>query len=186
MARTTSTAGKLHIKTQENAKIINLPDTAFLSSYWDSNGYAIGYGTRYGDTGKPITKDEYVRKSYVEQLFNRDVAAAESVVNKAVTVSLSQGQFDACIDFVYQFGASRFQTSTLLKVINKSPADYAAVSAEFRRWINVNGSPNDTLKKRRELNIVQYTTGGAVQSVTVVWVAIVAVLALAFYFNRNK
>lgn len=186
MARTTSTAGKLHIKTQENAKIINLPDTAFLSAYYDSNGYAIGYGTRYGDTGKPITKDEYVRKSYVEQLFNRDVAAAEVIVNRYVTVSLSQGQFDSLIDFVYQFGGSKFVTSTLLRVVNENPANYAAVSAEFRRWINVNGSPNEALKKRRELNIVQYTTGGAVQSVTVVWVVIVAILAAAFYFNRNK
>lgn len=186
MARTTSTAGKLHIKTQENAKIINLPDTAFLSAYWDSNGYAIGYGTRYGDSGKPITKDEYVRKSYVEQLFNRDIAAAESGVNKLLTVSLNQGQFDSLIDFVYQFGVSALKGSTLLKVINANPADYAAVSAEFRRWINVNGSPNEVLKKRRELNVVQYTSGGAVQSVTVVWVVIVAILAAAFYFNRNK
>ncbi|MFN8349423.1 MAG: lysozyme [Spirosomataceae bacterium] len=186
MARTTSDAGKLHIKQYENAKIINLSNDTFLESYWDSNGYAIGYGTRFGDTGQPIQKDEIVRKSYVEQLFNRDISAAESGLNASVIVTLTQGQFDALIDFIYQFGLTRFRSSTLLKVVNSTPNDYTAVATEFRKWVNVNGSPNTALQKRREANIVQYTGGGAVQSVTWIWVLIVAVMAVAFYAYRNK
>ena len=186
MAKTTSEAGKLHIKKQENAAIINLPGTTFLKPYWDSNGYAVGYGTRFGDTGKPIQADEIVRKSYADQLFNRDVAACETAVNGAVKVSLTQGQFDALIDFVYQFGKTSFLTSTLLKVVNSTPNDYTAVATQFRRWVNVNGQPNDTLKKRRELNIVQYTSGGAVQSVNWIWVFIVALLAGSFYAYKKQ
>jgi lysozyme len=182
---TTSEAGKLHIKTEENAPLLTKSDETFVDAYFDSNGYAIGWGTRYDMDGSPITKDQSARISYCKQLFNRDVAAAAATVNSKVTASLKQGQFDALVDFVYQFGASRLASSTLLKVVNATPNDLQAVATEFRKWINVNGKPNAVLIARREKNILQYGSGAVNQS-TLVWVILVLVIAFIFYRTRIK
>ncbi|AYQ31976.1 lysozyme [Runella sp. SP2] len=183
---TTSAAGILHIKQYENAKLIPLNPTDWIKAYWDSNGYAIGWGSRFDLDGSKITSDQICTIKYANMLLNKDVKAAETAVNNAVKVDLTQGQFDALVDFVYQFGATAFSTSTLLKVVNSTPNDFTAVAAQLRRWVNVNGQVSTSIQKRREANIIQYTSGGAVQSVAWLWAVIVAVLAFSFFKFRNR
>jgi lysozyme len=48
----------------------------------------------------------------------QDAGYAEHAVTHLVTVSLTQGQYDALVSFTYNEGAGRLQSSTLLKDLN--------------------------------------------------------------------
>lgn len=59
------------------------------------------------------------------------------VVRKLVKVPLSQGEFNALVDFVYNVGETNFRNSTLLRLVNAKEYDKAAL--EFAKWRMVNG-----------------------------------------------
>jgi lysozyme len=61
----------------------------------------------------------------------QDVAYAEHSVEHLVKVPLTENQFSALCSFVYNEGAGRLQTSTLLKVLNGG--NYAAVPVELMK-----------------------------------------------------
>ncbi|WP_323134527.1 glycoside hydrolase family protein [Xanthomonas campestris] len=48
-------------------------------------------------------------------------------------VPLTAHQEAALVDFVFNLGAERLRTSTLLRLLNSG--NYAAVSAQLRRWM---------------------------------------------------
>ena len=112
--------------------------------------WTIGLGsTRYEDgtpvkpTDPPITLDR-----------SRQIVAAtlaseyEPAVQRYVQVPLTQGQYDALVDFAYNAGAQNLRTSTLLKKLNAG--DYSGASAEFSKWVNGGGKKLPGLVKRRE------------------------------------
>lgn len=110
----------------------------------------IGFGsTRYEDgtavsmSDKPITV-ERAREIMLATL-NKEYVPA---VRRYVTVPLTQGQFDALVDFAYNAGAKNLQTSTLLKKLNAR--DYAGAAAEFAKWVHGGGKVLPGLVKRRE------------------------------------
>jgi lysozyme len=76
------------------------------------------------------------------------VAYAEHAVEHLVTVPLTQNQFSALCSFVYNEGAGRLQTSTLLKLLNAG--DYAAVPAQLMEWVFGGGKKLPGLVTRRE------------------------------------
>jgi lysozyme len=61
---------------------------------------------------------------------------------------LTQGQYGALVSWTYNEGAGRLQTSTLLKALNAG--DYAAVPAEFMKWVYGGGAKLPGLVTRRE------------------------------------
>lgn len=63
------------------------------------------------------------------------------IVRRLVKVPLSQGEFNALVDFVYNVGEGNFASSTMLKLINAKQYDLAAL--EFRKWNRVNGKNCD-------------------------------------------
>ncbi len=77
-------------------------------------------------TGKTITVAQ------INAWYDVDNNEAERAVNTLVKVKLTQNQFDALVDFVFNIGVTAFATSTLLKKLNKG--DYASVSAELMKW----------------------------------------------------
>ena len=64
----------------------------------------------------------------------QDLAVAEGAINKAVKVSLTQGQFDALVSFVFNVGVKNFQGSTLLKKLNAGA--YAGAAEQLPLWCN--------------------------------------------------
>ena len=83
-----------------------------------------------------------------EQILREDLEWAEEVVTASVRVSLSQFQFDALVDFVFNEGCGSFKKSTLLLKLNNG--DYVGASREFLKWIYSGGIILDALVKRRE------------------------------------
>lgn len=93
----------------------------------------IGYGsTRYPDSRKVSLTDKPITKEEATTYLRFDVVDAEKLVTKSVTVPLTQGQFDALVDFVYNLGPGAFLGSTLLKMLNTG--DYNTASNEFLKW----------------------------------------------------
>ena len=68
-------------------------------------------------------------------LLRRDVGSAESAVNSLVSVNLSQNQFDALVDFVFNLGRGALAISTLLRLLNEG--EYGQVPAQFLVWDKV-------------------------------------------------
>lgn len=88
-----------------------------------------------------------ITEEQAEAFLAADMAEAAKAVNALVKVALTQGQFDALCDFVFQFGLPKFQSSTLLRLLNAGQYEQAA--GQFKYWILVNGHPNAGLIKRR-------------------------------------
>jgi len=80
-----------------------------------------------------------------------DVQQAEQAVSRMVKVALTQGQFDALVDFCFNLGAGRLAGSTLLRELNAGRHDTAA--QELLAWDHAAGIVNAGLKARREAEL---------------------------------
>ena len=98
-----------------------------------------------------------------EQLLAGDMTSARYTVMTSVDVPLTDGQFAALSDFVFNIGTRNFAHSTLLKVINDEEEE--RVPGQLRRWVLAGGKPWPGLVKRREQEINMYFEGRKVRAV---------------------
>ncbi|MEL7290426.1 MAG: lysozyme [Pseudomonadota bacterium] len=84
-----------------------------------------------------VTKDTKLTERQAAEFFVKDIAAAERVVNKHITQTPSQGEYDMMVSFVFNLGAGNFARSTLLKKFNQG--DHLGACNEYPRWVFVNG-----------------------------------------------
>jgi lysozyme len=105
----------------------------------------IGYGHR-------LLVGEYfpdgVTQAEAELMLKGDLAEVYAAIERLVKVPLTQGQFDAIADFVYNLGQGSLQRSTLLKELNANKYDTAA--AQILLWDHAGGVENAALRRRRE------------------------------------
>ena len=92
-----------------------------------------------------------------ETLLISDMATAQYTVMKVVVVPITDGQFAALSDFVFNIGSMNFRASTLLKVINAHQQDH--VAEQLRLWVLAKGIPQPGLVKRREAEIGLFFDG---------------------------
>ena len=78
-----------------------------------------------------------------------DIAWAEAEVNKQIHVPLTQGEFDALVDFTFNCGAGNFDHSTLLSLVNNG--NMSAAALEFDKWDHSGGQVVAGLLRRREV-----------------------------------
>ena len=114
-----------------------------LEAYLDSVGVpTIGYGhtkgVQMGDTCTQEQADEWLRE---------DCADAENCVNSAVSVPLTEHEFDALVSFVFNLGCGNFRKSTLLRKLLDS--DYDGAALEFHKWNKAGGQELAGLTRRR-------------------------------------
>lgn len=126
--------------------------------YLDVGGFStIGYGHRL------LPGERFpdgITEAQATTLLLEDVRTAENAVKRLVTVPLTQGQFDALVDFTYQFGQGRLAESTLLATLNSRR--YNAIpgilyhvdeDGEPHGWIFADGKPQPGIIARREADI---------------------------------
>ena len=77
-----------------------------------------------------------------------DLQLAQNTVNNMVEPQISQNQFDALCDFVFNCGSGNFKTSSLLRLINEKKFEEAAL--EFTKWTKGGGKVLPGLVKRRK------------------------------------
>lgn len=114
-----------------------------LPAYLDQVGVpTIGYGhTRGVKLGDVCTQQQ------AEQWLMEDIQACELCVNHRVTVPLTQGEFDALVDFCFNLGCGALTGSTLLRKLNSS--DFSEAAGEFEKWAHAGGKVVAGLLRRR-------------------------------------
>jgi lysozyme len=122
--------------------------------YTDVAGFpTIGYGHRIvpPESFPPERFPGGVSEPQAATILAGDVSAAERAVSRLVKVALTQGQFDALVDFCFNLGSGRLAGSTLLRVLNGGRYDDAV--EQLLRWDLAAGEVNLGLKARREAEL---------------------------------
>jgi lysozyme len=86
-----------------------------------------------------------------------DYVRAENCVNTTVKVALTQGEFDALVDFTYNCGCSAFSNSTMLRLLNTGA--YSEAAEQFDLWDHAGGKVVSGLLRRREAETSEFTGG---------------------------
>lgn len=108
------------------------------AGYW-----TIGYGHLCDPKHPPITEAE------AEVYLARDLQTALAATLRycPVLVTEPEGRLAAIVDFTFNLGAGRLQTSTLRRRVNQG--DWQQAIRELRRWIYGGGRPLPGLIARR-------------------------------------
>jgi lysozyme len=119
-----------------------------LTAYQDQVGvWTIGYG----HTGADVTPGLTITQQQAEALLAKDVLAAARCVNTMVKLQLTQCEFDALVDFVFNLGAGNFARSTLLTALNAG--DFPRAAAQFECWDRAGGIVVAGLLRRRQAEL---------------------------------
>ncbi len=129
-------------------------------TYLDVNGFpTIGYGHRI------LPSESFpgaITETQAADLLASDLRVAEQAVERAVKVPLTQGQFDALVDFCFNLGGERLASSTLLKVLNGGR--YQDAVEQLLRWDLAGGRVNTGLKTRRQAECALWNASPAAQA----------------------
>jgi len=108
------------------------------AGYW-----TIGYGHMCEPKHRPITQAE--AEVYLAQDLHSALAATLRYC--PVLATEPEGRLAAVVDFTFNLGAGRLQTSTLRRRINQR--DWGAAAAELVRWVYAGGRVLPGLVARR-------------------------------------
>jgi lysozyme len=115
------------------------------NAYQDQVGvWTIGYG----HTGPDVAAGRTITLAQAQALLAQDVSIAAACVNAVVTVKLTQQEFDALVDFVFNLGTGAFKGSTMLRVLNGG--DFTSAAAQFDLWDRAGGAVVAGLLRRRQ------------------------------------
>jgi lysozyme len=125
-----------------------------LTAYQDQVGvWTIGYG----HTGLDVKPGLTITRDQAQILLTRDIECAATCVNTAVTVALTQQEFDALVDFVFNLGAGAFKGSTMLRCLNAG--DFSGAADQFERWARAGGVVVAGLLRRRQAEEALFNAG---------------------------
>lgn len=117
--------------------------------YLDVAGYpTIGYGHRLLH---PESFPKGISEEQAAGILASDLRNAEQGVHRLVKVPLTQGQFDALVDFCFNLGTGGLANSTLLEYLNAG--QYEAAAEQLLRWDYDSAQENPVLKARREAEV---------------------------------
>ena len=106
----------------------------------------IGYGHTRG-----VKKGQVITEIQADVLLKGDLLAVEKSIND-LGLALTQGQFDALVDFCFNLGRTKLLNSTLyVKILDNATDD--DIATQFRRWVYGGGKKLDGLVKRREWEV---------------------------------
>jgi len=132
----------------------------FISkAYNDPADYCtIGYGHLIHlapcDSGIPEEFKKGISEPRGTEILRNDMEKAESGVMMLVEAELTDGQYAALCDFVFNVGIGNFRKSTLRKRVNERA--YDRIPFEFRRWVFAGGKKLPGLETRREKQIALF------------------------------
>jgi lysozyme len=118
----------------------------------------IGYGNTFYPSGAKVTmKDKPITQATAYWMLKQTVNMFAKDVDKLVTSTINQNQFNALVSFAYNVGSDidmdnipeGLGDSTLLRKVNANPND-PTIAREFAKWNKVNGKINNGLTKRRQ------------------------------------
>lgn len=109
--------------------------------------WTIGYGHLCDPKHPPITE------SQAEDYLSRDLTTALAATLRycPVLATAPEHRLAAVVDFTFNLGAGRLQTSTLRRRINQM--DWSSTAQELRRWVYGGGKILPGLVIRREAEV---------------------------------
>ncbi len=124
-----------------------------LVAYQDSVGvWTIGYGHTAGvQEGNTCTKDQ------ADEWLQEDIQTVVAQINRDITVTLTQGEFDSLVDFGFNLGTHALENSTLWADLQAGDFDGAA--AQFPRWDKAGGVVVAGLLRRRLAEQQEFNDG---------------------------
>lgn len=125
-----------------------------LKAYWDALGKVWTIG--WGHTGHEVVQGLVWTYQQCVEALESDINWANNVVNSLVHASLTQGEHDALVDFVYNVGAGNFAKSTMLTYLNQKNMIMAAL--EFEKWDKAGGAVVAGLLRRRTAEELMFTS----------------------------
>jgi lysozyme len=130
----------------EGLKLVKSWEGYRQRTYLDVAGFpTIGYGHRLlASESFPNGIDE----AQANEILACDVRGAEQAVTRLAKVALTQNQFDALVDFVFNLGQGKLAASTLLKELNSG--HYDAAREQLLLWDHAGALENANLKARRK------------------------------------
>lgn len=108
----------------------------------------------YGETD--VVLGQTFTEAQADARLRSRLNAFAAEVSRLVRVPLTQGQFDALTDFVYNEGPGNLAKSTLLVRLNCG--DYQGADAEFARWNLAGGKVLAGLSHRRAIEAAWFET----------------------------
>ena len=105
--------------------------------------WTIGYGHLCDPNHPPITEGE----AEVYLAHELQTALAATLRYCPVLITEPEGRLAAIVDFTFNLGAGRLQTSTLRRRVNQR--DWVAATQELRRWVYGGGKVLPGLVTRR-------------------------------------
>lgn len=126
-----------------------------LNAYWDPTGNVWTIG--YGHTGPEVKEGLVWTTQQCIAALAADVSWASVAVNHLVTRDISQSQFDALVDFVFNEGVGSFAKSTLLEYVNEG--NLQGAEAEFGKWVYSGGKVLGGLTRRRAAEAALFLQG---------------------------
>ena len=122
-----------------------------LIAYQDIKGIlTIGWG----HTGPEVVEGLVWTQDQADTQLVMGLQHAVNTVNRLVTVPMTQGIFDALVDFVFNVGSGNFAGSTLLRLLNAG--DVAGAAEEFAKWDHASGQVVAGLLRRREAEVQEF------------------------------
>jgi lysozyme len=119
-----------------------------LNAYPDPATGGEPYTIGYGHTGPEVHLEMTITQEQAELYLQQDVLKAQHFVNNLNISDLTQGQFDALVDFAFNCGCGNLQKSTLLAKVKSGDIEGAA--QEFLKWDMAAGKHMAGLARRRQ------------------------------------
>lgn len=121
-----------------------------LTAYPDPGTGGAPWTNGYGHTGPDVFPGQVIDEAQAVAWLRADIAKAEAEVKAMVEVELTQGEYDALVDFAFNCGANALRSSTLLRLVNTE--NWLAAAAQFYRWVNGGGHklPGLVVRRNRE------------------------------------
>jgi lysozyme len=127
-------AGMYHLSA-EGLRVLKVFEGLHQRAYTIGSQSYIGYGSKIAKFDPAL----YVSRDQADQMLAADVSAAEGVVKGAISGNLTQGQFDALVDFAYTVSTENFKSSDVVKKFNAGDIPGVATALAQSCYVQLNG-----------------------------------------------
>ena len=135
-------------ESSEGLRLTSYPDPGTGDEPW-----TIGWG----HTGFDVAPNQTITHEEAVELLKADMHHAENAVKRLVTVQLTQGQYDALVDFAFNCGVGNLHNSSLLRYVNENRMEEA--DEEFKKWNKGGGHVLAGLTARRDKEAALFAQG---------------------------
>lgn len=123
--------------------------TAYLPTPVDRP--TIGFGETYNPDGTPVRLGQKTTPVRALKQLNDSVDKTQAALYACIgSVPLYQYEWDAYVSLAYNIGSTAFCKSTISRLLNQSPPDYAGACQQILRWNRQAGRVLPGLVKRRQ------------------------------------